>query len=72
MNWLKQLVKSNPLLSICIPAFMSSLTFFGNLIASLADGQIDDVEFHNLMSTANGIEMIVLMIIIIALREKKQ
>ena len=72
MDWLKQLIKNNPLLSICIPALMSSLTFFGNLIAALADGKIDDQELHQLMSTANGPEMIILIIIIIALREKKK
>lgn len=71
MDWLKQIIKKNPHFAISIPTLLSCASFFGNLFTALGDGQIDGNELHQLMSSANGFETVLLIIIMVALREKK-
>jgi len=72
LNYIKDAIKGNPHLAVAVPAVMSSISFVTNLLTALSDGVIDDTELHQLMSSANGIEMLVLFLIMIALRDKKK
>lgn len=72
MDWLKQIIKDNPHFAISIPALLSSTTFLGNLFVALSDGQLDGNELHQLLSSASGFETIILIVIMFALRNKKQ
>lgn len=64
MDWLRKLLESNPASIILVPSLLSAFTFFGHLVSALSDGVIDNQEFHQLMSTANGVEMVILFLII--------
>ena len=69
MEWLKkakQLIKDRTLLTLAIPTAISTLSFLGNVLVALSDGQIDSAEFHSLMSGANGAQAIILIIIMAA------
>lgn len=70
MDWLKNLFNSNPLLALGCPSVISCIGFFGNLASALSDGQIDSNEFHTLMASASGIQMLLLIAIMFALRSK--
>jgi hypothetical protein len=70
MDWLKEIIKKNPLFSLLLPTSIGGLSFFGNLFNALSDGKIDSNEFHQLMSSADVVQMILLLIIMIALKKK--
>lgn len=72
MDWLKNLITSKPHIAIAFPAMLSTLSFFGNLFTFLSDGKIDNNELHQLLSSANGFETLVLLVIMFALKEKKK
>ncbi len=72
MEWLLSIIKNNPHVAISFPTLLSIFSFIQNLLAALSDGVIDSNELHQLMSSANGIETAILIIIMIALKEKKQ
>ena len=63
---------NKPHVALSVPAVLCFVTFITNFIASLKDGIIDDVEYHRLLSTADGFETVVLVIIMLALRNKKK
>lgn len=67
-NWLKNIIGNNPVKSIGIMGLISAGTFLVNLMKALSDGVIDDSEWHNLMTGANGVEALLLGIIAIALK----
>ena len=71
MDALFQWMKENAGKSIGIPAFLSSINFLGNLFLALSDGVLTQQEFHALLTSANGIETIILLIAWAAFREKK-
>lgn len=70
MEWLKELIKKNPFASLILPTTLSGFSFFGNLFSSLSDGVIDEGELTQLLSSANGLETILLIIIMLALKNK--
>jgi len=74
MNWkdLKGFIVDNTHVAISIPAIMSTMSFISHLVIALSDGQIDASEFQQLMASANGIETVALVLIMLALRGKKQ
>ena len=59
--------------SLLIPTIISAANFLGLFLASISDGDIDDVELHNLISAGSGIELFVLVIAmaILKLRSKQ-
>lgn len=65
-------IKDNPHRALSIPALLCFVTFITNFIASLKDGKIDSNELHQLLSSADGFETVILVIIIMVLREKKK
>lgn len=74
MDWLtsiKQLVKKHPHLAISVPTLLSCSSFLGNLFTALSDGHLDGNELHQLMSSANGCESLILIAIMVALKQKK-
>ena len=70
MDWLNNFIKNNPVLSLVVPSLLSGANFFGNLIVALSDGQIDSNELHQLMGSANGVQMLLLVVIMVALKKK--
>lgn len=72
MGKLREKLKSKPHLALSVPAILCFVTFITNLIASLKDGNIDSNELHQLLSTADGFETVVMIIIMLALRDKKK
>lgn len=65
-------IKDNPGHVISVPALLCFLTFITNLITALKDGNIDSNELHQLLSTADGFETVVLLIVMVVLRQKKK
>lgn len=72
MDWLKQLIKKNPFVALLLPTGLSGFSFIGNLFTALSDGQIDGNELHQLMSSADGLQTLLLMIVMIALKNEKK
>lgn len=72
MSWLNDFIKNKPHIVISLPILTSAASFFGNLFIALSDGHLDSAEFHQLLGSANGIESLILIIIFIALKEKKK
>lgn len=70
MDWLKNLISANPILSLLLPTGISSFTFFSNLLTAMSDGKIDSNEMHQLMSGASGVETIVLLLVMFVLNSK--
>jgi hypothetical protein len=70
MKWLKDLISKYPLPVLCVPTGLSGGTFISNLFAALSDGKIDGSEFHALLSSADLLQSIILVAVIIALRAK--
>jgi hypothetical protein len=72
MEWLKTLIKKNPSLSMLLPVVLSFTSLFSNLVTAFSDGKIDGSELHSLLTSVNSIEMMVLIIIVVALKDKKK
>lgn len=72
MNKLMDLLRNKPHVAISVPAVLCFLTFITNLVKALSDGNIDSDEFHVLLASADGFEMVVLFIVMIVLKDKKK
>lgn len=72
MKRLKELLKRKPHVAICVPTLLCFFTFITNLVTALKDGNIDSNELHQLLSTADGFETVVLIIIMFVLKDKKK
>jgi hypothetical protein len=72
MRKLRRKVRSQPHLVLSVPALLCFVTFITNLFAALKDGNIDGNELHQLLSTADGFETLVLLMVMVVLREKKK
>lgn len=70
MDWLKNFLNKYHLGFIGFVMSMVSVTFILNLIQSAQDGIITDVEFHNLSAHANGVELLILAIVMIVLKKR--
>lgn len=65
-------VKRKPHVAIGIPALLCFVTFIINFIAAISDGVIDAKELHQLLSTADGFEAVVLFVVMLVLKDKKK
>lgn len=65
-------LKFRPNLALIFPTFLCFLQFITNLTAALSDGVIDSNEFHKLMSSADGVETAILLVVMVVLRVKKK
>ena len=72
MRRTRKYIKSKPHYFISVPALLCFLTFITNLFAALKDGNIDSSELHQLLSTADGFETVILLIVMVVLRDKKK
>jgi len=72
MDKLRKYLKEKPHLAISVPALLCFMTFITNLIAALKDGNIDSSELHQLLSTADGFETVVLFALMLALKDKRK
>ena len=71
MNKLRQKIKQKPHLILSVPAVLCFITFITNFIAALSDGKIDNTELHTLLSSADGFEAVLLVIIMYVMKDKK-
>jgi hypothetical protein len=65
---LLEIIRVHILKFLALPTLLGMLSFFGNLAVALSDGKLDGMEFHQLFSSANGIETFILMIIMVVLK----
>lgn len=72
MRKLKDKLKSKPYLALTVPAVLCFVTFITNLAAALKDGNIDSTEYHQLLSTADGFEAVVIIIVMGILHSKNK
>ncbi|HHF7341068.1 TPA: hypothetical protein ACPSKZ_000665 [Legionella anisa] len=72
MRKIKKYIKAKPHHLLSVPVLLCFVTFITNLIAALKDGVIDSNELHQLLSTADGFETVVLLIVMVVLRDKKK
>jgi hypothetical protein len=75
MSRLKEILRSGPAKAIGLlggaGALIGNSTFIFNLFAALADGKIDDAEFHSLLASASGMQIILLVAIVVFLKNHK-
>ena len=72
MKRLRKKLKDSPHLALSVPALLCFISFITNFIASIKDGNIDSNELHQLLSSADGFETVVIIIIMLVLRDKKK
>ena len=72
MDKLREFLKHKLHIIISIPAILCFITFVTNLIAALEDGYIDGYELHQLLSTADGVETVVLFVVMMVLKDKNK
>lgn len=65
-----RLIKENPTWALAVTAMISIIQFGAHIVVALDDGQIDSVELHSLMSTADGFQAILLAVVMSALKKK--
>ena len=67
-----EFLRNKPHVAISVPAILCFVTFLTNLYSSLSDGVIDSNELHQLLSTADGFETVVLFAVMLVLKDKKK
>lgn len=72
MRFIYRKIKEKPHLVLSVPAILCFITFITNLVASLKDGVIDSSELHQLLSTADGFETVVLVVFMMVIKKKKK
>ena len=72
MRRLRTLLKNKTHVTLSVPALLGFVAFITNLIAALKDGVIDDTELHNLLTLVDGFETVCIVIVMLALGEKKK
>lgn len=65
-------LRKKPHVAIGVPTLLCFVTFITNLITALKDGNIDSAELHQLLSTADGFETVVLFLVMYALKDRKK
>lgn len=68
MEWLKDFIKNNPITALFATSSLVSFNFFANLFTALSDGKLDTQELHELLATANGFELTILIGIILLIK----
>lgn len=69
---LQNYLKDKPHVALSAPALLCFTTCIINFISFSKDGVIDSNELHQLLSTADGFETVVLVAIMFALSYKKK
>ena len=72
MDKLRKILKEKPHIALTVPALLCFTTFLTNLFAALSDGNIDSNELHQLLSTADGFETVVLFAVMLVLKGKRK
>lgn len=70
-NEFRKKIRSNPHVVLSVPAVLCFISFITNFIASMKDGNIDSAELHQLLSSADGFETVLLVIVMFVLHKKK-
>ncbi|HHT9109553.1 MAG TPA: hypothetical protein ACFYDZ_00170 [Candidatus Brocadiaceae bacterium] len=71
MRKLKRYARENPHAAVGFPAWLCFISFIVNLVYFAKDGFLDKFEMQQLLITADGFETVVLFIIMLVLRKKK-
>lgn len=71
MDWLVALVKDNHFIALIVPTLLGLVNFFVNIVIALSDGVLDTQEMHQLLSSASGAQLIMLLIVLLAMKRKK-
>ncbi len=61
-----------PHLALSIPAILCFITFITNFRASIADGNIDSAELHQLLMSVDGFETVVIVFVMAVLHYKNK
>ena len=72
MDKLRKKIKSKPHVALSVPTVLCFISFITNFIAAMKDGNLDSNELHHLLSSADGFETVVLIIIMVVLKDKKK
>lgn len=72
MKKLKKVFEDKPHYVLSVLVLLCFITFISNFIMAFRDGVIDSNEFHQLLSTADGFETVVLFIMMLVLKGKKK
>lgn len=72
MNKLRKYIKSKPELAISIPTILCFIQFTTDLINAIKSGFIDSNTMTQLLSSANGFETVVLVIVMMVLKDKQK
>ncbi len=67
----KSLLEGNLFQVLGVPTALSGVTFVSNVVQSLSDGNLSHSELQGLISSASGIETLILLLLMIALKFKK-
>lgn len=60
----------NPGQTLISGSVLSLITFLSNLVIYVSDGRIDSTELHALITSANGIQLVIVIIVILILKAK--
>lgn len=72
MDKLLEFLRNKPHVALSVPTVLCFVTFLTNLFSALTDGVIDSNEYHQLLSTADGFETVVLFAVMLVLKQKKK
>ncbi len=72
MKKLKKYVRKKPHLILTIPTVLCFISFITNFISAIKDGHIDQNELHELLSSADGFETVVLVLIMLFIRKRNK
>ncbi len=72
MDWLTDIIKKNPFFALVFPTGLGGMDFFVHLFNAMSDGNIDPVEMQQLITSASGLQIVLLLVIMLALKEKKK
>ncbi len=64
MKILIDFLKNNNFLSLLIASLLSSFQFIGHLLLALSDGNLSYDEIKVLMSSASGVQVLILFIVV--------
>lgn len=68
MDWIKFVI-NKPIIALTMPTILGLLQFGAHVVIVLSDGHIDSQELHSLMSTASGLQAVLLAFIMVALKK---
>lgn len=72
MEWLKNFIKNNPLHALIIPTGVGGFSFLASLMEALSAGSITITQLQELIRSANGIEFLLLVLVMYLMRKGKK